>query len=57
MELLNVRERIRTLGLLVRSQTLYPAELHAHNPQKSFSDDCDLYILHHQLIYVNNFYL
>ncbi len=26
----SVRERIRTLDLLVRSQTLYPAELHAH---------------------------
>ena len=25
-----VREKIRTPGLLVRSQTLYPAELHAH---------------------------
>ncbi len=25
-----VRERIRTLDLLVRSQTLYPAELRAH---------------------------
>ena len=25
-------DRIRTRGLLVRSQTLYPAELHAHNP-------------------------
>ena len=28
--LLNVGERIRTPGLLVRSQTLYPAELNAH---------------------------
>ena len=26
----SVREKIRTPGLLVRSQTLYPAELHAH---------------------------
>ena len=26
----DVRERIRTLGLLIRSQTLYPAELHVH---------------------------
>ncbi len=25
-----VREKIRTLDLLIRSQTLYPAELHAH---------------------------
>ena len=30
MSLSYVRERIRTLGLLVRSQTLYPTELHAH---------------------------
>ncbi len=28
---LNVGERIRTPGLLVRSQTLYPAELRPHN--------------------------
>ena len=27
---LDVRDRIRTHDLLVRSQTLYPAELHAH---------------------------
>ena len=27
---LNVREKIRTPDLLVRSQTLYPAELRAH---------------------------
>ena len=26
----DVRERIRTLDLLIRSQTLYPAELHVH---------------------------
>ncbi len=26
-----VRDRIRTHDLLVRSQTLYPAELHAHH--------------------------
>ena len=26
-----VRDKIRTLDLLVRSQTLYPAELHVHN--------------------------
>ena len=26
----NVREKIRTPGLLIRSQTLYPAELRAH---------------------------
>ena len=26
----NVRRRIRTLGLLIRSQTLYPAELCTH---------------------------
>ena len=26
----SVREKIRTPGLLIRSQTLYPAELHAH---------------------------
>ena len=29
LSLSSVRERIRTLDLLVRSQTLYPAELHA----------------------------
>ena len=28
--LIYVRERIRTLDTLVRSQVLYPAELHAH---------------------------
>ena len=28
----SVRERIRTPDLLVRSQTLYPAELRAHFP-------------------------
>ena len=27
---LDVRDRIRTHDLLVRSQTLYPAELHVH---------------------------
>ena len=27
---ISVREKIRTPGLLIRSQTLYPAELHAH---------------------------
>ena len=26
----NVRDKIRTRDLLVRSQTLYPAELHVH---------------------------
>ena len=26
----SVREKIRTPGLLIRSQTLYPAELRAH---------------------------
>ncbi len=26
----NVREKIRTPGLLIRSQTLYPAELRVH---------------------------
>ena len=31
----NVRERIRTLDLLVRSQTLYPAELHVRNKYKT----------------------
>ena len=30
MALIYVRERIRTLDTLVRSQVLYPAELHAH---------------------------
>ena len=28
----NVRDKIRTRDLLVRSQTLYPAELHVHFP-------------------------
>ena len=28
--LINVRDKIRTRDLLVRSQTLYPAELHTH---------------------------
>ena len=28
--LFNVRDMIRTRGLLIRSQTLYPAELRAH---------------------------
>ena len=28
--ILNVREKIRTPDLLIRSQTLYPAELRAH---------------------------
>ena len=28
--LINVRDKIRTRDLLVRSQTLYPAELHVH---------------------------
>ena len=27
---ISVRRRIRTLGLLIRSQTLYPAELYTH---------------------------
>ncbi len=30
-EVLNVGEKIRTPDLLVRSQTLYPAELRPHN--------------------------
>ena len=34
---LSVRDRIRTHDLLVRSQTLYPAELRAHNCQISNS--------------------
>ena len=32
---LNVPDMIRTRGLLVRSQTLYPAELQAHTTNKT----------------------
>ena len=62
--LFNVRERIRTLDLLVRSQTLYPAELHAHHTAitsslktyKRFHEFLsDFYILHHQTLSVNRF--
>ena len=31
----NVRDMIRTRGLLIRSQTLYPAELRAQNNQST----------------------
>lgn len=36
---LYVGEKIRTPDLLVRSQTLYPAELHPHNATISHSKD------------------
>ena len=38
-----VCERIRTPGLLVRSQTLYPAELHTH-----------LFMFKYTLLYIHN---
>ena len=49
MSLSYVRERIRTLGLLVRSQTLYPTELHVRTSHILAT----LLILHHILFSVN----
>lgn len=46
---LNVRDKIRTRDLLVRSQTLYPAELHVHYMIEDISSEDEITILMLQL--------
>ena len=49
----HVRDKIRTRDLLVRSQTLYPAELHVHFPAVSSTASMIIAICHR---FVNRFF-
>ena len=46
----HVRDKIRTRDLLVRSQTLYPAELHVHSllflNSKYYYSECNWFCQH-----------
>lgn len=55
---LDVRDRIRTHDLLVRSQSLYPAELHALTITDSelITSSATLNIIYYILFYVNIFF-
>ena len=52
-----MREKIRTPGLLIRSQTLYPAELHAQSSDGYISTATTIHIIKHVSPIVNTNYL